>query len=874
MSQSASCPDCSFSLSLAATRGISIVAKDPATGESGEVRLYNKSYAVIVGIDRYKNLPADKQLSNAVRDAQGVAEVLRRNYQFDEIITLTDEQATKERIMRLLTTDLPKKMSNEDALFVFWAGHGNQQKNVDGDLGYLIPYDGSVDAIYRNITMAEIRDTISKTLPAKHVFYVMDACYSGLLATKRSLDGTTSRDLGYLREITKERVRQVLTAGSKGQEALDGGPNGHSVFTGRLIEALEAAGDFVTANEIQTILKEKVYQDARARNHNQTPGFGTLYGSGDFVFVPNVRQKVADVAAEVAKLEAEMAELARQEAAARKSQNEVARREAERQRQIAEAKLKAEKLRQEQLAAEAQRQEQLRREQQQHLAKVQQQEAELAARRSEEEQRLAALKAEIEAKRQRAPATQSATIEAAVAEIRRLAQEIDSIEAAFAKEQPVAEKRIVARYAALLAEVKAQEKAAKGKPLVQDMFETAAEFAARKKNATGFYRERRKELEAQRLSELTALRQRIDQESRAQTAPLRQELATLSNKDYPIDPTSLALHVGRYDIDRGVFPFTLANKSKSATVQVAMNGTIRLGRDDAKEWYGQLQNGFVRPQVTARPGGKVVQVALANDVTDELLLTLVDGEFLSARGIRERERERERERLNQLTGGMEFVFVPGGCYPMGNQFGDGDSAEQLVHEVCVDSFRLGKFEVTQGQWRKVMGSNPSYFKNGDNYPVEQVSWNDVQQFLRKLNRQTGKTFRLPTEAEWEYACRSGGKIEKYCGGSDVDSLAWYSGNSGSKTHPVAQKQPNGLGLYDMSGNVWEWCQDRYDSVYYGKSPRNNPQGQSKGSNRVNRGGSWNDGPALVRSVNRFRDTPGYRVFNLGFRLAFPARSER
>ncbi|MDT8423064.1 MAG: SUMF1/EgtB/PvdO family nonheme iron enzyme [Desulfuromonadales bacterium] len=858
MSQSASCPDCSFSLSLAATRGISIVAKDPATGESGEVRLYNKSYAVIVGIDRYKNLPADKQLSNAVRDAQGVAEVLRRNYQFDEIITLTDEQATKERIMRLLTTDLPKKMSNEDALFLFWAGHGNQQKNVDGDLGYLIPYDGSVDAIYRNITMAEIRDTISKTLPAKHVFYVMDACYSGLLATKRSLDGTTSRDLGYLREITKERVRQVLTAGSKGQEALDGGANGHSVFTGRLIEALEAAGDFVTANEIQTILKEKVYQDARARNHNQTPGFGTLYGSGDFVFVPNVRQKVADVAAEVAKLEAEMAELARQEAAARKSQNEVARREAERQRQIAEAKLKAEKLRQEQLAAEAQRQEQLRREQQQHLAKVQQQEAELAARRSEEEQRLAALKAEIEAKRQRAPATQSATIEAAVAEIRRLAQEIDSIEAAFAKEQPAAEKRIVARYAALLAEVKAQEKAAKGKPLVQDMFETDAEFAARKKNATGFYRERRKELEAQRLSELTALRQRIDQESRAQTAPLRQELATLSNKDYPIDPTSLALHVGRYDIDRGVSPFTLANKSKSATVQVAMNGTIRLGRDDAKEWYGQLQNGFVRPQVTARPGGQVVQVAFANDVTDELLLTLVDGEFVSVREIRERER---------LVNG-EYVLIKGGCFQMGDTFGDGSDDEKPVHQVCLKDYQMGKYEVTQAQWQAVMGNNPAKFADCDACPVENVSWNDVQDFIRTLNRRTGQTFRLPTEAEWEYACRSGGQREKYCGGDDLGALAWYSSNGDKKTHPVGRKQPNGLGLYDMSGNVWEWVQDAYHDSYGGLFSKAPADGSAwaGGSGRVSRGGSWGNGPRSVRSAGRYWFNPGYRYSLLGFRL--------
>jgi uncharacterized caspase-like protein len=261
----------------ASTRGISIIAKDNITGESGEVQLYSRTWAVIIGIDRYLNLPADRQLKNAVHDARGVEEVLRNNYRFDEIITLVDEEATKEQIMRLLTTELPSRMGKEDSLLLFWAGHGNQEKSDYGDLGYLIPYDGSVDAIYRNITMAEIRDTISKRLPAKHVFYVMDACYSGLLTTTRSVDHKTRRDLTYLQEITRESVRQVLTAGGKGEEALDGGPNGHSVFTGRLIEALENAGDFITANEIQTILREKVHSDARACNHSQPPVFGTLY---------------------------------------------------------------------------------------------------------------------------------------------------------------------------------------------------------------------------------------------------------------------------------------------------------------------------------------------------------------------------------------------------------------------------------------------------------------------------------------------------------------------------------------------------------------------------------------------------------------------
>jgi sulfatase modifying factor 1 len=218
--------------------------------------------------------------------------------------------------------------------------------------------------------------------------------------------------------------------------------------------------------------------------------------------------------------------------------------------------------------------------------------------------------------------------------------------------------------------------------------------------------------------------------------------------------------------------------------------------------------------------------------------------------------------------GIELILVKGGCYQMGDTFGDGDSDEKPVHEVCVDDFYIGKFEVTQGQWKAIMGNNPSHFSScGDNCPVEQVSYNDIQEFINKLNQRSGGgKYRLPTEAEWEYAARSGGKSEKYSGGNDVDSVAWYSSNSGSKTHPVGQKKPNGLGIYDMSGNVWEWVQDWYDGNYYKNSPRNNPTGPNSGFRRVSRGGSWGSYARLVRAANRGSYTPDDRYNRLGFRL--------
>jgi len=314
------------------TRGLQVVAKDAASGKQGIVKLYNKSYAVIIGIDKYPNLPPGHQLFNAVKDAKGIEEVLRKNYQFDKIIVLQNEQATKDRILELLTEELPGQMGKEDALFLFWAGHGNQEKSDYGEIGYLIPYDGAMDKIRKNLTMAEIRDTISKKIPAKHVFYVMDACYSGLLTT-RAVGGKTRRDLSYLREITKESARQVLTAGGKGEEALDGGPKGHSVFTGRLIEILESASDFITANELQASIREKVFSDASARNHKQTPGYGALYGLGDFVFIPKEKDRLGDLAGASAARQKELEQLkqAEREAAEAKKreQAEISRKEKE-----------------------------------------------------------------------------------------------------------------------------------------------------------------------------------------------------------------------------------------------------------------------------------------------------------------------------------------------------------------------------------------------------------------------------------------------------------------------------------------------------------------------------------------------------------------
>lgn len=216
----------------------------------------------------------------------------------------------------------------------------------------------------------------------------------------------------------------------------------------------------------------------------------------------------------------------------------------------------------------------------------------------------------------------------------------------------------------------------------------------------------------------------------------------------------------------------------------------------------------------------------------------------------------------------EMVEIPAGSFDMGSNNGEAD--EKPVHRVTFSKpFAIGKTEVTQEQWYAVMGSDPSYFNGcGDTCPVEQVSWNDAQTFIKKLNAKTGKQYRLPTEAEWEYACRAGSQLE-YCGSDNADNVSWNTLNSGgfffNTPHPVATKHANAFGLYDMSGNVWEWIEDNYHENYNG-APADGSAWEG-GSMRVLRGGSWGKDPKFGRAAARSKFASNYRDFSYGLRLA-------
>lgn len=289
---------------------------------------------------------------------------------------------------------------------------------------------------------------------------------------------------------------------------------------------------------------------------------------------------------------------------------------------------------------------------------------------------------------------------------------------------------------------------------------------------------------------------------------------------------------------------------------------------------GDLRPASCRDGYARRVTKKTVKVKKKDKVVEEETrypLSKIHLIAFSREGLENGQRALEQKGIRFDPGtGMEFVLVKGGCFERGDSTGEGEENEKYMQRLCLDDLYMAKYEVTQGLWNSVMNANPSGNKAcGDDCPVENITWYDVQDFLRLLKQRTGWSYRLPTEAEWEYAARSGGRKETWAG-TGVEALlgdyAWTIANADGRTHAVGGKSPNGIGLYDMSGNVSEWTADRYDKDYYRDSPRRNPPGPANGDHRVSRGGSFRYGPNKVRAAFRDHDNPKTKNTALGFRL--------
>ena len=493
--------------------------------------------AVVIGIDVYKDLPPKDYLSYAVKDAKGVEKVLRKDYQFDKIITLYNKEATRDNIMKVLQGELAIT-DPQDAVFVYFAGHGVTrpiQTGEGGELGYLIPYNGSLERfeMHRNISMQQIKADVCPLVPAKHVFFVIDACFGGLLLDQRAVDVKPGRDEAYLREITGEQVRQVFTAGQADETVLDGGPRGHSVFTGRFIEALEEAKDYVTARQLITKISKEVYGDAATRGHKQRPRGGEIYGTGDFVFVPDLEKKEREIRAEVDVLEAEMVRLKQLKEEAAKARDQSRKREIERQQLINEAELKQAHIRKRQKEEAVQRQRQA-------AVEAERFEKDKKQRETENERRLAMLRTQAKRIQQdlNQDLTGGATIESAVAELKRIKKQRDKIDLDFSIEIRKQTQGLSGFYAKKIARIT-------DIPPWDKEFETREDYQTRAAGA------KRKATPVRKAKEekLASLRHELETGRYSQIGPLDKQIKTLKEKRFTLPASEVSFKFRSYKLE-------------------------------------------------------------------------------------------------------------------------------------------------------------------------------------------------------------------------------------------------------------------------------------------------------------------------------------
>ncbi|MBC7774089.1 MAG: SUMF1/EgtB/PvdO family nonheme iron enzyme [Phycisphaerae bacterium] len=315
----------------------------------------------------------------------------------------------------------------------------------------------------------------------------------------------------------------------------------------------------------------------------------------------------------------------------------------------------------------------------------------------------------------------------------------------------------------------------------------------------------------------------------------------------------------------------IASEAKLRAAQKAKAKSARLVVEAQPE---KLPDGG-KAAIVAQPVTTDKQASFLDAATDLLGDALFDA-YDTAKAVATVVTEKTEEITGWNSDPFDSLMVPikGGTFDMGDTFGDGGSTEKPVHKVTLRDFHICKYPVTQAQWKAIMGDNPSHFK-GDDLPVEKVSWDDTQGFIKKLNEKTGKKYRLPTESEWEYAAKGGtiSKGFKYSGSNQLEEVAWFVENSSSKTHPVGQKKPNELGLYDMSGNVWEWVEDDWHGNY-NSAPDNGSAwvDNPRGSTRVFRSGTWLREAQFCRVAYRYHSALDNRSSHMGFRLALSLQS--
>ena len=520
-------------------RGIALsknVQNRTAFHVSGQ-QVYDQMCAVIIGIDRYQNLGRDSQLNYAVHDARGVASLLKDKYSF-KTITLYNENATRARIMKILQGDLTETGAN-DAVLIYFAGHGITRKTPQGILGYLLPSDGSVkrNEMHKNISMQQIKSDICPLIQAKHVLIIADACFGGLLLSTRSTNSIPSYDFSYIKEITSERVRQIITAGGKDERVLDEGRGGHSVFTGRLIEKLEQIDCYITARQLGEDLKQKVYSDAIDRGHTQLPHVGKIYGVCDFVFIPDIAKKQQAMNKEVNRLLSEIEKLEALKISSKELKSKAELREIEREQLLKQAILKQTQLKQQ----AAERETRLR---EMALAEEQRQLDEAEQLQKQQSYQLAMLKQKADQLRDEIgnPVT-ALGIDNAIKEIKEINNTLNKMHTKFSEETQRQIDPVEQFYESKMVKLSDQRNQPKS------MYETERDY---KKRVSQFDRQI-SEIKREMNLKISNIRQKIGNELRQQEKPLLNQRAEITKQVFPVGIGNVYFKLGYYNAEKQQF---------------------------------------------------------------------------------------------------------------------------------------------------------------------------------------------------------------------------------------------------------------------------------------------------------------------------------
>ncbi len=922
--------------------------------------IYSSCKALVIGVGCYADPQYD--LSYARSDAEAMAEMLGNEFGFDQVWTLYDNDATRQSIIRFFEQDL-QRIEEDDGLLIFFAGHGITVTSAIGDdRGFLVPHDGDPKERYRNISLASIRDDYLPNIPAKHVFLIVDACYGGLaLRDVATIGRPQTIDDSVLAELTSRdhKVRQVLAAGTKDQKVLDGGLFGHSVFTGRLIEALREANPYITADHIGVHVRERVARDGADRHHPQTPQFGLLHGGqGSFVFF---RKSAASRTGSP------------KESSPVKSRTPPVPAKGEPPAIGADEETRKAKQRYVNCHICGQR---IKVPRNQAGASIDCPACGTALAAPKEGQRKSSLQVPGKGRELQAGAKLGTFVVTRVIKTGHmgmiyLAKQTSMGRMVAVKVLHSAMAQCRDHIKRFLAEVHLQ--ANLDHPGIVPAFEAGfdnnvyflamayvdGESLAAKMEREGTISES-KALEivlqvAEALAyvwdehgmlhcDIKPSHIMIDKKGIVRLLDLGiskciSDNVTMRASDLicgtPVYMSpEQALGEPKLDCRCDIY-------SLGATLYHALTGEFPFNGQNAEEILYkhiheplEVPNGEFSPECSAlickmmkkQPAERHADwhklIAEVRELLDASTVTVaaptpagapprspvkpkpaaikpvpkqrVRPETAAKPKVRPRKQPRPAviepvgKKLEKDTPweipelGMVLLPIKPGTFMMGSPPNEKSrDIKEMQHKVTLTQpFWLGRCEVMQAEYEAIMGENPSHFK-GANRPVEEVSWDDAVEFCKKLTtrdrrarrlpRGCGYVYRLPTEAEWEYCCRAG-TTTAYCFDNNarkLDQYAWYHSNSRDRTHEVGQKKPNAWGLYDMYGNVWEWCYDWY-AKDYPRGAVTDPVGPAEGSYRVLRGGAWRLNAWYCRSAIRFRDR---ELSGHGFRLALAPEIE-